>query len=86
LHERANERQFGGKRAFFLKVASSFRRLCRDQFGISPKECAEGRTSIIGNKADFPNYSVPIIVGGDMGVDKWSNHMRSNFFIFSVDK
>jgi hypothetical protein len=29
---------------------------------------------------------VPIIIGGDIGVDKWSNHMRSNFFIFSVDK
>jgi hypothetical protein len=41
LHERVNKRQFGGKRAFFLGIASSFRQLRRDQCGISPKECDE---------------------------------------------
>jgi len=70
LHERVNKRQFGGKRAFFLEIASSFCQLCQDQCGISTKECAEGRTSIIGNKVDLQNILVTIIIGGDIGVDK----------------
>jgi hypothetical protein len=44
------------------------------------------RTSIIGKKANFTNYSVTNIIGGDIDVDKSSNPMRSSFFIFSVDK
>jgi hypothetical protein len=35
-----------------------------------PGECVARRTSIFGKKADLPNYSVPIFIGGDIGVDK----------------
>jgi hypothetical protein len=55
LHERVNKRQFGGKRAFFLEIDPSFCQLCQDQCGISLKGCAEGRTSIIGNKVGLQN-------------------------------
>jgi len=59
-----------GKERSFLKVAILFfaGAQCKAEFHL--ENAFERKTSIIGKKGNFPNYSVPIFIGGDIGVDK----------------